>query len=121
MKKVLLLLVVTSCTGMVSAHRDLERPQSENVQRTAHKDYLPQEEYNQVQEEYSNLQEYEQQVCDNAQPPHVSPMVAWMHEVGGNMLVKLIVLRETFQRYLAALKVMIENLFGCNNAVRSKK
>jgi hypothetical protein len=80
---------------------------------TAVKNEQPKDEYEHIQDD--NLQEYEQHVCDNTKPPKISAAVAFLTEVGGRVLVELITLREALRRYLASLKVVINQWLGRTN------
>lgn len=119
MKKAFALLLVTTSIHTVSAHQGLEGLKKGNVH--IH-NFVPQHEQQRDEYEYideceyieenDTIEEYESYVCDHVKPPKISAAMALFTEIGGNMLIKFITIKEAFRRYLLALKMTINKWLG---------
>lgn len=97
MKKVVLVLVVVVVSSTNNAFQG-----SQLIQKDAPCGYnqrfldaeSPRDEYVHVEENQSDIDEYDQNVCDNVQPPKISVLEASLRDIMGKILVHCLIVKE---------------------------
>jgi hypothetical protein len=107
MKKILIIMMLT----LVSSNYAFEDLQStttykkEEQKNTFLDATSPRiEEYEDVHNSLSHIDEYDQAITDNVTPPQVSPAEAMFKEALGALLIRYISLRETARTYFTQFK-----------------
>jgi len=105
MKKMVIILAVTLASNTSNAFQGNQLAQKENVQKYNTNRF--DDEYNNNQSDQQDIDEYDQYVCDDVQPPKVSKAEALLKEMLSFVLVRCIAMREIGTVYFKELKDLV--------------
>ncbi|HLC06826.1 MAG TPA: hypothetical protein VJJ26_01435 [Candidatus Babeliales bacterium] len=115
MQKMLMVLMVALVSSNSSAFEDLRSTPKETfrAQNERFLDAADQvvDEYTHKEDALENIDEYDQNVTDNVQPPTISPAKALLTEILGSLLVRYISMRETMRIYFQDLKQVLNKWY----------
>jgi len=115
MKKILLLLITFLFTIAIQANKYsfLQKDSIAPTHGQSHEEYRScnTQEY-ESSEELDAISEYETHVCDYAKPPKVSPIMAFLTQVGCSVLINYIVLKQHAHTYFIELKNILNKWFS---------
>lgn len=116
MKKMIIVLMVIAMSYYDQGYAGLDNSliQKENLLKHKESDFL---DINQSGEEYNDsidqhtINEYDQYVCDDIQPPKISAVRAMLTELLGALLVRYITMREMARIYFKEFKDTVSKWF----------
>ncbi|HSC24617.1 MAG TPA: hypothetical protein VLB80_00165 [Candidatus Babeliales bacterium] len=113
MKKMIIVLIITLVSSQNKASVYYPELQTKNNNsKNCFLDASQMDEYGHNNDE-SCLDEYDQHVCDDVQPPKISAAKALLTEILGSALVRYIILREWINGYCRKIKGIISAWFIC--------
>ena len=108
MKKMIIIFVVAVFGCIIDAYQNKCSPQKEN-QCSKHffeADRLI-DEYDHNEEYNSDINEYDQHICDDTKPPKVSEIRAFFEKIVGKLLIHYFTIKGTTGLYFKELKKVI--------------
>ena len=118
MKKIVIFLVVALVSSNSRAFEDLRSTPTRSISECQDNDHFldiagqPADEYNHTEEMQQDIDEYDQNVSDNVQPPTISPAKEMLARVLGSLLVRYISMREIARAYCKEFKDIIAKWYG---------
>lgn len=114
MKKMVMMLLVVLSSSMSYAFNDSLLAQQENQTSCRHALYADQieDEYMDHNDDQSDIDEYDQHVCDDVQAPKISAAKALLAELVGAMIIQYLVMKEIAHIYLKDFKDVLNQWFN---------